>query len=206
MVCSSLSRRSSSQPSVSTRRNPHHIRSLSLIPRGVSDGLLVLPGETDETLALPAFENVNANSRGEVYANWLLWMVLFELNSLFAEASDLLADACQQITGAVLSIGVQGVAADDAQTLNLVLKFFNTFMRSGVNNGNIKLCCRVLNDYRKLIESIIRSGAYTYYPMQPAADHSTHSTQHTAHSTQHTAHTHTHTHTFNAYQRAASAT
>ena len=163
-----------------------------MIPRGVSDGLLVLPGETDETLALPAFENVNANSRGEVYANWLLWMVLFELNSLFAEASDLLADSCQQITGAVLSIGVQGVAADDAQTLNLVLKFFNTFMRSGVNNGNIKLCCRVLNDYRKLIESIIRSGAYTYYPMQPAADHSTHSTQHTAHSTQHT-HTHTHT-------------
>jgi hypothetical protein len=114
--------------------------------------------ETDETLALPAFENVNANSRGEVYANWLLWMVLFELNSLFAEASGLLADACQQITGAVLSIGVQGVANDDTQTLNLVLKFFNTFMRSGVNNGNIKLCCRVLNDYRKLIESIMRSG------------------------------------------------
>jgi hypothetical protein len=114
--------------------------------------------ETDETLALPAFENVNANSRAEVYANWLLWMVLFELNSLFAEASGLLADACQQITGAVLSIGVQGVANNDTQTLNLVLKFFNTFMRSGVNNGNIKLCCRVLNDYRKLIENIMRSG------------------------------------------------
>ena len=45
--------------------------------------------ETDETLALPAFENVNANSRGEVYANWLLWMVLFELNSLFAELAEL---------------------------------------------------------------------------------------------------------------------
>lgn len=114
--------------------------------------------ETDETLALPAFENVNANSRSEVYANWLLWMVLFELNSLFAEASSLLADACQQITGAVLSIGVQGVALNDTKTLNLVLKFFNTFMRSGVNNGNIKLCCRVLNDYRKLIENIMRSG------------------------------------------------
>ena len=30
-------------------------------------------------------------------------------------------------------------------------------MRSGVNNGNIKLCCRVLNDYRKLIESIMHA-------------------------------------------------
>lgn len=50
------------------------------------------------------------------------------------------------------------MANNDTQTLNLVLKFFNTFMRSGVNNGNIKLCCRVLNDYRKLIENIMRSG------------------------------------------------
>lgn len=85
--------------------------------------------ETDETLSLPAFENVNASSRKDVYSNWLLWMVLFELNALFAEASGLLADACQQITNAVLSIGVQGVANNDDQgqeTLAMVMKFFNT--------------------------------------------------------------------------------
>lgn len=114
--------------------------------------------ETDETLSLPAFENVNDNSRGEVYADWLLWMALFEFNSLFAEAGALLADGCQQITNAVLAIGVQGVHNDDLHTVRLVMKFFNTFMRTGVNAGNIKLCCRVLNDYRKLVENIMCSG------------------------------------------------
>jgi hypothetical protein len=64
--------------------------------------------ETDETLALPAFENVNDNSRSEVYSDWLLWMALFEFNSLFAESGTLLADGCQQITNAVLLIGMEG--------------------------------------------------------------------------------------------------
>lgn len=114
--------------------------------------------ETDETLALPAFENVNDNSRSEVYSDWLLWMALFEFNSLFAESGTLLADGCQQITNAVLLIGMEGVTHNDLHTVRLVMKFFNTFMRTGVNAGNIKLCCRVLNDYRKLVESIMQSG------------------------------------------------
>lgn len=105
---------------------------------------------------MPAFENVNANSRSEVYSDWLLWMALFEFNSLFAEAGQLLADGCQQITNAVLAIGVQGVEDEDLHTIRLVMKFFNTFMRTGVNAGNIKLCCRVLNDYRKLVEAIMQ--------------------------------------------------
>jgi hypothetical protein len=113
--------------------------------------------ETDETLSMPAFENVNSKSREEVYANWLLWMVLFELNSLFTEANKTLQDACQQITSAVLAIGVEGVTQHDLHTIRLVMKFFNTFMRTGVNGGNIKLCCRVLNHYRKLVEAMMRS-------------------------------------------------
>ena len=55
-------------------------------------------------------------------------MVLFELNSLFTESNKILQDACQQITSAVLAIGVAGVHHNDLHTVRLAMKFFNTFM------------------------------------------------------------------------------
>ena len=98
-------------------------------------------------------------SRHELYTNWLLWDVLFELNSLFTESSKQLQDACQQITAAVLAIGVECITRHHGphgrHTIAMIMKFFNTFMRTAVNLGGVKLCCRVLNHYRKLVEAMI---------------------------------------------------
>ncbi len=60
-----------------------------------------------------------------------------------------------------ISIGYMGEAAakrSDLASLDLCIKFFNTYLRSAINTNDVRTVYNVLYQYRKLGESIIELG------------------------------------------------
>lgn len=93
---------------------------------------------------------------------WLEWKVLRGYQSLYNEALNKMRDINYVIAINSRLIARAAFEFDSPELLQLVLKFFNTYLRSAINAHDIRTAYNVLNQYRLVAEESLRfdtSGA-----------------------------------------------
>jgi Predicted membrane protein (DUF2254) len=93
---------------------------------------------------------------------WLEWKVLRGYQSLYNEALNKMRDINYLIAINSRLIARAAWEHDNPQLFELVVKFFNTYLRSAINAHDIRTAYNVLNQYRSVAEESIqhdKSGA-----------------------------------------------
>jgi hypothetical protein len=55
-------------------------------------------------------------------------------------------------------IGEEALKQDDRDVLVLTMRYFNTFLRTGINHHNVRTCYNISHQYRLLAEHMMRRG------------------------------------------------
>jgi hypothetical protein len=91
---------------------------------------------------------------------WLEWKVLRQFQLIYNEALGEMPDINHLISINTRYLGQAALYADDAEALNLAVKFFNTYMRSTLNTSRVRTAYNVLNQYRQLAEAALANGRH----------------------------------------------
>ncbi len=89
---------------------------------------------------------------------WLEWKVMRQYLSIYNEALGSMRDVCYVIAINTRYIGEAAVAARDEQLVGLVFRFMNSYIRATLNAKDVRTAYNVLNQYRKLIETMLKEG------------------------------------------------
>jgi Predicted membrane protein (DUF2254) len=90
---------------------------------------------------------------------WLEWKALRSYQSIYNESLGEMPDISHLIAINTRYVGEAALAATDGESLALAIKFFNTFMRSTLNEKQVRTAYNVLNQYRQLTERALEQGA-----------------------------------------------
>lgn len=91
---------------------------------------------------------------------WVEWKVLRQYLELYNEALNVAEEICYHITMNTRIIAqVCGIDGGDIFTLDLCLKYFNTYLRSGINSRSARGVYNCLFQYRLLGEYCIEKAA-----------------------------------------------
>jgi hypothetical protein len=89
---------------------------------------------------------------------WLEYKILRQYQSIYNESLGEMPDINLLIAIDTRYIGEAALQASDEETLQLAIKFFNTYLRATLNASNIRTAYNVLNQYRQLGERILAAG------------------------------------------------
>jgi hypothetical protein len=89
---------------------------------------------------------------------WLEWKMLRQYQGVYNESLGEMPDINQLIAINTRYVGEAAVDNDDEAALELVVKFFNTYMRSTLNKDDVRTCYNVLHQYRQLCERALGGG------------------------------------------------
>ncbi|RMH00559.1 MAG: DUF2254 domain-containing protein [Deltaproteobacteria bacterium] len=92
---------------------------------------------------------------------FLEWKILRQYQMLFGEALHQMKDTCYLLAIDTRRIGEAAGRRGDVHTLDLAIKFFNTYMRATINASDIRTAYNILHQYRQLGEFAITRGATT---------------------------------------------
>lgn len=86
---------------------------------------------------------------------WLEWKALRQINGVYSEALKALPEMAH--VGAIETryIGEAALNAGDRAVVNLVIKFFNTYLRGALNARDVRTAYNVFNQYRLLTEYVM---------------------------------------------------
>jgi len=88
---------------------------------------------------------------------WIEAKALMEFEHILKRALGPMDELVTQLASSSRSIGIAAAQARDDEALNLVVRFFNTFMRHALNAKNVRACYNLFYQYRLLGESIMQS-------------------------------------------------
>lgn len=83
---------------------------------------------------------------------WLEWKILRQYQMLFADGMGPIKDTCYLIAIDTRRLGEAAADRGDLHTLDLSIKFFNTYLRAAINACDIRTTYNVLHQYRQLAE------------------------------------------------------
>ena len=86
---------------------------------------------------------------------WLEWKILRQYQMLYGEGLDDMKDLCYLIAINTRRLGEAAARHGDLPALDLVIKFFNTYLRATINANDIRTCYNILHQYRQLGEFVI---------------------------------------------------
>jgi hypothetical protein len=89
---------------------------------------------------------------------WVEWKVLRQFETLFNESVTTNRDVARIVAINTRYIGEAALAVDDPEALALCIKFFNTYLRTCVNDSEVRTAYNVLNQYRLLVDHVLRAG------------------------------------------------
>lgn len=89
---------------------------------------------------------------------WLEWKVLRQYQTIYNESLNRMRDISYLVAINTRYVGEKALATGDAEVLGLSIKFFNTYLRSTINQHDVRTAYNVLYQYRLLAESILRAG------------------------------------------------
>lgn len=89
---------------------------------------------------------------------WLEWKVMRQYLSIYNEALSSMRDITYVIAIDTRYIGEAAADADDDELIGLVYRFMNSYLRSTLNARDVRTAYNVLNQYRKLVESMLLKG------------------------------------------------
>lgn len=90
---------------------------------------------------------------------WLEWKALRQYLGIYAEAQAEMPDINYLIAIDTRYVGEAALARDDRAVVELAFRFMNSYLRAALNARAVRTAYNVLNQYRKLVESMIRGGA-----------------------------------------------
>ena len=89
---------------------------------------------------------------------WVEWKIMRQYLGIYNEALGTMRDINYLIAIDTRYIGEAALAAKDDELLRLTTWFFNSYMRTTLNAKDVRTAYNVLNQYRLLIESMLRAG------------------------------------------------
>ena len=90
--------------------------------------------------------------------NWVEWQVLRQYLGIYADALTAMPDIDYLIAIDTRYIGAAAAERGDTELIDLVMRFKNSFLRSTLNARNVRTAYNLLNQYRLLIDALLRQG------------------------------------------------
>jgi hypothetical protein len=89
---------------------------------------------------------------------WVEWKVLRHFRSIFSEALEHLPDLGHVVAIETRYVGEEALSHDDHEVLVLSIRYFNTYLRSAINQRDVRACYNIFHQYRLLAEHMMRKG------------------------------------------------
>jgi hypothetical protein len=89
---------------------------------------------------------------------WVEWKVMRQYQGIYADALAHMKDVAYVIAIDTRYIGETAIAVADGEALGVVIKFFNSYLRATLNARDVRTAYNLLNQYRELIEALLRAG------------------------------------------------
>jgi hypothetical protein len=89
---------------------------------------------------------------------WVEWKVMRQYLGIYNEALASMRDINYLVAIDTRYIGEAAVAAGDRELVSLVFRYMNSYMRTTLNARDVRTAYNVLNQYRLLVEAMLRSG------------------------------------------------
>jgi hypothetical protein len=108
----------------------------------------------------PDFIALTPASVGELEAQrtWLEWKALRHFRTVFGEAIKQLPELAHVVAIETRYVGDAAVEAGDAAVDGVIVKFFNTYVRTALNARDVRATYNVLHQYRQLAERLLSDG------------------------------------------------
>jgi hypothetical protein len=108
----------------------------------------------------PDFVAMDPESLGELEQRrtWVEWKVMRQYLGIYNEALASMRDINYLVAIDTRYIGEAAVAAGDRELVSLVFRYMNSYMRTTLNARDVRTAYNVLNQYRLLVEAMLRSG------------------------------------------------
>jgi hypothetical protein len=108
----------------------------------------------------PDFVSMSPSSVDDLASDkvWLEWKVLRQYQAVFNESVGQMPEMSHLIAIDTRYIGESAIETKDGAVLAMVVKFFNTYMRSALNADQIRTAYNVMNQYRQMGERIVTAG------------------------------------------------
>jgi hypothetical protein len=108
----------------------------------------------------PDFVSMELESRQDLVERrtWVEWKVMRQYLGIYNEALQFMPDINYLIAIDTRYIGEAAAKADDHELMELVFRFMNSYLRATLNARNVRTAYNVMNQYRQLVEAMMRSG------------------------------------------------
>jgi Predicted membrane protein (DUF2254) len=94
----------------------------------------------------------------EFRRTWVEWKVMRQFLGIYNEALSTMRDITYLVAIDTRYIGEASSRARDHELTELVYRFMNSYLRSTLNARDVRTAYNVLNQYRLLVESMLRDG------------------------------------------------
>jgi hypothetical protein len=95
----------------------------------------------------------------EADRTWLEWKALRQYLAIYAEAQAEMPDINYLIAIDTRYIGEAALARGDRAVVELAFRFMKSYLRAALNARAVRTAYNVMNQYRQLVEAMIRGGA-----------------------------------------------
>ena len=95
----------------------------------------------------------------EADRTWLEWKALRQYLGIYAEAQQGMPDINYLIAIDTRYVGEAALMLGDRNVVDLAFRFMNSYLRAALNARAVRTAYNVMNQYRLLVESMIRHGA-----------------------------------------------
>ena len=94
----------------------------------------------------------------EARRGWVEWKALRQFMRVFNDALGTMGDINYLIAINTRYVGEAAAANKDAEVLQIVFRYMNSYLRATLNASDVRTAYNVLNQYRLLAESLLESG------------------------------------------------
>jgi hypothetical protein len=133
----------------------HSVRTLEAFVVSYLDVKPQLPAEWDHvdweffgTLAQEFVDEIVA------HGTWLEAKTLMEYERVHRRALAEMSEVVSQLSASTRVMGMSAIQHDDHDFIDLVIRFFNTYIRHGLNARNVRAVYNILYEYRRLAVEI----------------------------------------------------
>ncbi|MEM9693630.1 MAG: DUF2254 family protein [Myxococcota bacterium] len=108
----------------------------------------------------PDFVAMEAESRKDLVGRqtWVEWKVMRQYLGIYNEALRLMPDINYLIAIDTRYIGEAAANQADSELIELVFRYMNSYIRATLNARNVRTAYNVFNQYRQLVEAMMRVG------------------------------------------------
>jgi Predicted membrane protein (DUF2254) len=89
---------------------------------------------------------------------WIEWKVMRQYLGIYNEALGSMRDICYLIAIDTRYVGEVAADAKDEELITLVFRYMNSYLRATLNARDVRTAYNVLNQYRLLVEEMLRQG------------------------------------------------